>query len=79
MIRFLAPYALPLFGALAALIAALGLGLWWSITSHAQTREALDAARAYIEATEEIRDAQETLPLNDADLADWLRDFADGR
>lgn len=75
--RFLAPYAVPLFGALLfALIAACG-ALYLSITSHAETKAALNAARAYIEASKEVRDAQETVPDDPADLVKWLHDFAE--
>lgn len=77
MIRLLAPYAVPLFAALLfALIAACG-ALYLSITSHAKTRAALDAARAYIEATDEVRDAQDAVPTDPDDLVDWLSRFAE--
>jgi len=77
MMRVLAPYAIPLFGALcAALVAALGYiyvqGLWLD-----QAEAALVEARAFIEATKEVRDAQETVPDDPEKLVDWLRDFSD--
>jgi len=77
MRNLLAPYALPLIAALcAALIGAVGWivlqGQWLD-----EAEAALTEARAFIEATKEVRDAQETVPDDPADLADWLRDFAE--
>ena len=44
MIRFLAPYAIPLALGALTLIAALSAALWLSVTSHAETRQERDAA-----------------------------------
>lgn len=59
----------------AALVAALA-GLWWSVTSHADTRAELAAALEYIKTTKEVRDALDNLPSDDDAVLDWLRDFS---
>lgn len=63
-------------GVLVVTIAGLAIGLYWSITSHAKTKAALDAARAYIEATDEVRDAQDSVPTDPDDLVRWLKRFS---
>ncbi|MGB1266339.1 MAG: hypothetical protein ACPG6L_11510 [Nereida ignava] len=73
MIRFLTPTT-----AMLAIIAGLAFALWWSVTSHADTRAALKAATAYIQATEDVRNAQETVPNDPELIPGWLREFADG-
>ena len=48
MARLLAPYIVPIVGALFGLIVALSIALWWSITSHSETKAALEAANGRI-------------------------------
>lgn len=70
--------ALPLIGALFfALVAAL-LGLYWSVTSHQDTKAALREAAAYIDTRTESDDSLATAPTDPADIAARLRACADG-
>ena len=59
----LAPYA-----AVAGLVAALGFGWWWSVTSHAQTRAERDALQQRIKTLETVKDLQDEA-ANDSDDA----------
>lgn len=70
--------ALPLIGALFfALVAAL-LGLYWSITSHQDTKAALREALAYIDTRTESDDSLSAVPTDPDDVLDRLRACADG-
>lgn len=74
----IARIALPLIGALAAALVAALLALWWSVTSHAETRAKLDLAVDYIQARKDTDDALAHVPDDPDAILDGLLECANG-
>ena len=78
MTRLLAPYIVPITGALFGLIVALSIALWWSITSHTETRAALQMATQYIQGRTETDNALSNVPDDPDALLERLQSCANG-